>query len=206
MTYSGKIPELLIDCLISFKYKTQCRVDSLPVPEVVGKHICLISVYLYCCLKNGSLDFFAFKPNLIAFATSIHEPPPIEIIESHFSTLKSSSPFNASSYLGFEVKFEKTWEDEKTGRKYYDPKYGYIDHDHELGEFLEAVFRDEDTLLSFIFDGLVYTGNDNSDSLACFPQQKFDEEFDRKEQKWVQVENEYYDQNSVNFDWYVKGN
>ena len=109
-------------------------------------------------------------------------------------------------YTMDKVKFEETWEDEKTGKKYYDPEYGYIDHDHELGEFLEAVFKDEDTLLSFIFDGLVYTGNDNSDSLACFPQQKFSEEYVGKDKGWVQVENEYYDPNSVNYDWYVKGN
>jgi hypothetical protein len=105
-----------------------------------------------------------------------------------------------------EVKFEETWKNKETGRQYYNPEYGYIDHDDDLSEFLEAVVRDEDTLLRFIFDGLVYTGNDNSDSLACFPQQKFDEEYAGKDKGWVQVENEYYDPNSVNYDWYMKGN
>ena len=61
---------------------------------------------------------------------------------------------------------------------------GNIDHSNALGEFLEAVFATETTLLDFIFYGIVVTGNDNSEDSNpdC---------------------NYYYDKD---YDWYYKGN
>lgn len=41
---------------------------------------------------------------------------------------------------------------------------GYIDHAEDLGEFIDAVFENGDTLLNYLFgDGCIYTYNDNMD-------------------------------------------
>lgn len=36
-----------------------------------------------------------------------------------------------------------------------------IDHSEDLGSFMDAVFKDEDTLWRYLVGGLVYTGTDN---------------------------------------------
>lgn len=43
-------------------------------------------------------------------------------------------------------------------------KTGYVDHDYEAADFVDAVLNDEDLLLRCLFgtDSCVYTGNDNS--------------------------------------------
>ena len=178
---------------------------SIAIPKDTSKDYRGRTVYFYMGEYGWEFD----EPDPASYLyTAINcfwasEP---DIREEKLNFLKNTLEKHGINYTMPEVKFEEAWKNKETGRQYYNPEHGYIDHDHELGEFLEAVFRDEDTLLSFIFDGLVYTGNDNSDSLACFPQQRFGEEYAGKDKGWVQVENEYYDPNSVNFNWYVKGN
>ncbi len=44
----------------------------------------------------------SLENSLIAFATSIAEPPPIATITSHLFLLNNSNPGIISSYLGFE--------------------------------------------------------------------------------------------------------
>lgn len=39
----------------------------------------------------------------------------------------------------------------------------YIDHAEDLHDFIEGLLNDDDSLINFIVDGVVYTGNDNSD-------------------------------------------
>lgn len=46
---------------------------------------------------------------------------------------------------------------------YVDSNYGYVDHGYELKYFLEWLFEDDDRVLRFISDGLVFTGNDNDE-------------------------------------------
>ncbi len=43
-------------------------------------------------------------------------------------------------------------------------KYGYVDHEDELGDFLNAIINSEEKLMSYLFSPLsfVLTGNDNS--------------------------------------------
>ena len=47
----------------------------------------------------------------------------------------------------------------------YAENSGYVDHANELEEFLDAVCKDEDKLVRFLFSGFsfIITGNDNDD-------------------------------------------
>lgn len=90
---------------------------------------------------------------------------------------------------------------------------GYIDHSSELGEFLDAVFADDETLLDFIFYGLVFTGNDNSDEEArtfTFRDKPTytEDNFNSTTREWTSEEkpNPYYKEEYNNYDWYEKWN
>lgn len=63
---------------------------------------------------------------------------------------------------GIDVTFEEATY--KEGRTYSDNS-GYVDHSNELGEFLDAVCNNEESLLQFLFSPLsfIITGNDNDD-------------------------------------------
>lgn len=89
----------------------------------------------------------------------------------------------------------------------FDDSYdGYIDHESELEDFLEAVFSDEDLLLRCLFgDSAVYTGNDNSgytedDADGCMI--AGEEYYDSDKNEYV--ENPYHDE--TNYDYFFKGN
>ena len=40
---------------------------------------------------------------------------------------------------------------------------GYIDHCHELKDFLDEIFENEELFINAVLDGYVRTGNDNAD-------------------------------------------
>lgn len=89
----------------------------------------------------------------------------------------------------------------------FDDSYeGYIDHESELEDFLEAVFSDEDLLLRCLFgDSAVYTGNDNSgytedDADGCMIARE--EYYDSDKNDYVN--NQYHDE--TNYDYFFKGN
>ena len=83
---------------------------------------------------------------------------------------------------------------------------GYIDHEYELEDFLEAVFSDEDLLLRCLFgDSVVYTGNANSgytedDADGCMIARE--EYYDPDKNDYVN--NQYHDE--TNYDYFFKGN
>jgi hypothetical protein len=133
--------------------------------------------------------------------------------EEKLSYLKDVLDRHNILYTMQEPKFE-TWPEQFPGKEWLDLDCGYIDHTGELSEFLEAVFKDEDTLLNFIFNGLVFTGNDNSydderpfvnrtsPTYECY-------EYDSKTKKETTEEkkNPYYKESYVtDYDWYYKGN
>ena len=97
----------------------------------------------------------------------------------------------------------------KNGPCYYLDN-GYIDHSEELGSFLDAVFKDNETLLDFIFFGLVFTGHDNSDEderTFIHRDQPTYTEWDYEKEIEIEHPNPYYDKfYEENFDWYEKGN
>lgn len=105
-----------------------------------------------------------------------------------------------------------SWSKKDEPRYYLDN--GYIDHSEDLGSFLEAVFKDNETLLDFIFFGLVFTGNDNSseeERTFIHRDQPTYEQWDydpaTKEETVIERPNPLYDKfYAENFEWYEKGN
>ena len=87
---------------------------------------------------------------------------------------------------------------------YVDSRYGYVDHSYELMYFLEWLFEDDDRVLRFISDGLVFTGNDNDEESSFF--------INRNKKvlyNWELGENctnPYYMENCGDYDWFYKGN
>lgn len=91
------------------------------------------------------------------------------------------------------------------GSRYLDN--GYIDHGSETYEFVNAVLDDEDMLLRYLFDGVIYTGNDNQESqpYGCNISDAYYWEYDSADDwKGKEVPNPYHDEE--NFDYFYKGN
>ena len=89
------------------------------------------------------------------------------------------------------------------GSRYLDN--GYIDHSCETYDFVEAVLNDDEMLLRYLFDGVVYTGNDNQDCVpdGCNIADEYMWGYDEND-KWVETPNPYHDYE--NFDYFYKGN
>lgn len=102
--------------------------------------------------------------------------------------------------VGYSFEPPKYWDEDK---KYIDN--GSIDHSYETGEFLEAVFENEDLLLRYLFNdkSAVFTGNDNSDGFWRYKgaYQGFDKALDDDNNT---VDNPYHDEEK--FDYFIKGN
>ena len=101
------------------------------------------------------------------------------------------------------------WHDEYDNKDYFCLDNGYIDHGYELKEFVDELFNDEDKLVRFISGGLVFTGNDNSDTEDwCFitRNQEYLEKRDWFTKMTTQIKNPYYMSNHEDYEWYEKGN
>ena len=84
--------------------------------------------------------------------------------------------------------------------------YGYIDHGHELGDFVYCVLNDEDLLMRYLFgNSTVYTGNDNQDNRpsGCNIADEYVYE-ENEHGDYVKVLNPYHD--TVNYEYFYKGN
>ena len=105
-------------------------------------------------------------------------------------------------YLG-EVKiFPASWKPEGF---YLDN--GYIDHGESLRAFVDHLLQDSNRLLRFLSNGLVFTGNDNSDTNGFFDRDsEYIKEWDFKEGVNTKIKNRYYMKNYNDYDWYTKGN
>lgn len=95
----------------------------------------------------------------------------------------------------------------KYADEYYPYEYldnGYIDHGNELCDFIDAVLDDEDMLLRYLFDGTVYTGNDNQDEQpdGCDIASDGYWKYTDYGEEWVN--NPYHDED--NYDYFYKGN
>ena len=87
---------------------------------------------------------------------------------------------------------------------YVDSNYGYVDHSYDLAPFLKWLFEDDDRVLRFISDGLVFTGNDNDDESSYFINRNKKVLYD-----WTTSKNRtnpYYMKNCDEYDWFYKGN
>ena len=126
-----------------------------------------------------------------------------EIREKYLPKLKEVMERNniKAKYANYELSSYK-W-DGKT-EYYVSGDYGYVDHAYELEYFFEWLFEDDDRVLRFISDGLVFTGNDNDDESAGFVNRDEKEIYD-----WETGENRpnpYYMENCDEYDWFYKGN
>lgn len=87
---------------------------------------------------------------------------------------------------------------------YVDSNYGYVDHSYSLKPFLEWLFEDDERVVRFISEGLVFTGNDNDDDSSAFIGRNEKEIYN-----WKTGEDEpnpYYMRNCDDYDWFYKGN
>lgn len=97
-----------------------------------------------------------------------------------------------------EASFEDAKCHERNGWLSHD---GYIDHGSELRSFVNELLNDEDKLLRFLCGGLVFTGNDNSDSMGFTERnQEFIYDWDYRKK----IKNEYYMTNHDEYEWYDK--
>lgn len=103
----------------------------------------------------------------------------------------------------------------KTEHHTYDNKdymyldYGYIDHGSELIGFVDEMLNDGDKLLRFLNGGLVFTGNDNSDTEErCFIErdQEFLDGYDWETRQSFKIKNPYYMSDHEDYEWYYKSN
>ena len=84
---------------------------------------------------------------------------------------------------------------------------GYIDHGYELKDFVDELLNNSGKLARFLSGGLVFTGNDNSESNGFISRnEEFIEDYDWKSKTWFKCKNEYYMENCDEYEWYYKGN
>ena len=126
-----------------------------------------------------------------------------EIRDKYLPKLKDIMKRNniKAKYADYELS-EYTYGDKV--EYYVDSRYGFIDHGYELEYFLEWLFEDDDRVLRFISDGLVFTGNDNDDESSFFINRNKKDLYD-----WETGENRpnpYYMENCGDYDWFYKGN
>ena len=126
-----------------------------------------------------------------------------EIREKYLPKLKEVMERNniKAKYADYELSSCK-W-DGKT-EYYVSSCYGYVDHEDALVPFLEWLFEDDNRVLRFISDGLVFTGNDNNDESAGFVNRDEKEIYNWETNK--KEPNPYYMENCDDYDWFYKGN
>lgn len=99
------------------------------------------------------------------------------------------------------------WHDNYENKDYLSLDNGYIDHGYELKDFVEELLNNGDKLVRFISGGLVFTGNDNSDSNGFISRyEEFIEDYDWRTHTTIKDKNQYYMSNHEDYEWYYKGN
>lgn len=100
-----------------------------------------------------------------------------------------------------------TWHSHYDGKDYISLDYGYIDHGYELKDFVDELLEDGDKLVRFLSGGLVFTGNDNSDSYGFVDRnQEFIEGYDWTTNTTTKYKNEYYMSDHDDYEWHYKYN
>lgn len=127
-----------------------------------------------------------------------------EVREKYLPKLKEVMERNniKAKYANYEVSSYKC--EDGTMYRYVDSNYGYVDHSEDLVQFLEWLFEDDDRVLRFISDGLVFTGNDNDDESSFFINR--DAKALRDCRTGKSRTNPYYMENCGDYDWFYKGN
>ena len=99
------------------------------------------------------------------------------------------------------------WHSDYDDKDYISLDYGYIDHGYELKGFVNELLEDGDKLVRFLSGGLVFTGNDNSDSDGFVDRNReFLEDYDWKTKTTTKYKNEYYMSDHDDYEWHYKYN
>ena len=101
------------------------------------------------------------------------------------------------------------WRSDDSGKDYFSLDDGYIDHGYELRGFIDELLNDDEKLLRFLYNGLVFTGNDNSNTEErCFIERdaEYLDDYDWKTKQEYKIKNPYYMSNHEDYEWYYKGN
>jgi hypothetical protein len=115
---------------------------------------------------------------------------------------------NGIDYKLGKVKIH-TWHSEYSNRDVYSLDNGYVDHVYELKELVDELLNDGDKLIRFISGGLVFTGNDNSNTEErCFIErnEEYLDDYDWDTKTTKQIKNPYYMSDHEDYEWYWKGN
>ena len=188
--------------MISVRYNTfetnSSSTHSLAVPKKVG-HIPSDVIFHFGDFGWGREDDIDPADYLYTGIVTNRQ----EIRDKYLPKLKDIMERNniKAKYADYELSSYKL--DDKT-EYYVSSDYGYVDHDYELGYFLEWLFEDDDRVLRFISDGLVFTGNDNDDESSYFINRNKKVLYD-----WTTSKNRtnpYYMENCDDYDWFYKGN
>ena len=136
------------------------------------------------------------------FYTAIYETSSsMEQVNDRLSRLKEILENNDIDYAFEEVDCEE--------RNGYISFGGYIDHGDELNDFIDELLDDGDKLVRFLSCGLVFTGNDNSNTEErCFLErnEEFLDDYDWRSGTSWKVKNPYYMSDHDDYEWYYKGN
>ena len=129
-----------------------------------------------------------------------------EIRDKYLPKLKEIMERNniKAKYADYELSEYERSEESDTPEYYVDSNYGYIDHNYCLVPFIEWLFEDDNRVLRFISEGLVFTGNDNNDDSSAFIGRNKKEIYNWETGK--DEPNPYYMENCDDYDWFYKGN
>ena len=143
------------------------------------------------------------------FYTAIYETSDTEFeLQEKLEKLRSILEAHDIEYHLARVKHH-TWFSNYDNKEYLSLDDGYIDHGYELKDFVDELLNDEDKLLRFLGGGLVFTGNDNSDTEErCFinRDEEYLEGYDWDAHKTYPIKNPYYMSDHEDYEWYYKGN
>lgn len=143
------------------------------------------------------------------FYTAIYETSETEMeVLEKIQKLKSILKAHDIEYH-FTRPHGHTWYSDYHHKEYFSLDDGHIDHGYELRDFVDELLNDEAKLLRFLGGGLVFTGNDNSNTEErCFIErnEEYLDDYDWKTGETIKVKNPYYMSNHEDYDWYYKGN
>lgn len=169
--------------------------------------------------KNGSVpNYVSF--NVDEFGWSFNE---VDAADYFYTAIYETSYFeeelkekieklkNILNEHSIEYSFKKPkthiWHNNYDNEDYLSLDDGYIDHGEELKDFVNELLDNGDKLVRFLSGGLVFTGNDNSDSNGFISRnEEFIEDYNWCTKTTSKYKNPYYMSNHEDYDWYYKGN
>ena len=136
------------------------------------------------------------------FYTAIYETASsMEEVNDRLSRLREILEDNDIEYAFEEVNCKE--------RDGYVSFNGYIDHGYELKDFVDGLLNNGDKLIRFLSCGLVFTGNDNSDTEQrgfIERDEEFLDDYDWDSRTSFKIKNPYYMSDHEDYEWYWKGN